>query len=98
LEGLPPERLEALAHAALVLLGFRDVPLERGDQHGIAGDLRGCLHLREGLLLDRVRVGEVLEGLLVDRSWGHLQSSRITAAHGSRTTLIAPSSFFWNIS
>jgi hypothetical protein len=63
--------VEALSHEALVALGLSQVGAERVGELRVAGEVRGGAHLGEGLLLDGVRVGQVLDELLVDRTDGH---------------------------
>src|SRR3954471_24421794 len=63
--------VEALAHEPLVALGLGEVLAERVGEAGVAGEVGRRAHLRDRLLLDGVRVGQVLDELVVDRAKGH---------------------------
>src|SRR3954452_19597224 len=63
--------VEALAHEPLVALGLRQVRAEGVGEAGVAGEVGRRAHLRDRLLLDGVRVGQVLDELVVDRAKGH---------------------------
>jgi hypothetical protein len=54
---------------------------ERGGEPRVAGEVGRPTELGEGLLLDRVGVGEVLRELFVDRALGHLVL--LAGAYGS---------------
>src|SRR3954468_15064659 len=64
-------RVQALADEALVALGLRQVRPEGVGEAGVAGEVGRRAHLRDRLLLDGVRVGQVLDELVVDRAKGH---------------------------
>jgi hypothetical protein len=59
-------RREPLAHEPFVLLGLGQVLAEGAGELGVTGDLGGGAQLSERLLLDRVRVGQVLGELLFE--------------------------------
>jgi len=66
--------LEPRADLSLLLLGLRDVPREGGRELRIAGHRGRPAQLGQGLLLDRVDVGQVLGELRLDVV-GHSGSS-----------------------
>ena len=67
-------RLEAIANEPLVVLRLAQVRGEGGGDLGVARDLVSRAHLRERLLLDRMRVGEVLGELVLEVVGGHCGS------------------------
>ena len=58
--------LQAGADEVLLATGLLEVVDERGGEVGLAGDARPLLEQLDGLGLDRVGVGEVLDHLLAD--------------------------------
>src|SRR3954454_16912896 len=80
--------VEALAQEPLVALGLRQVRAEGVGEAGVAGEVGRRAHLRDRLLLDGVRVGQVLDELVVDRAKGHGWSLP-TAARRRRTAVRA---------
>src|SRR3954453_5294045 len=81
-------RVQALADEALVALGLGQVGPEGVGEAGVAGEVGRRAHLRDRLFLDGVRVGQVLDELVVDRAKGHGWSLP-TAARRRRTAVRA---------
>ena len=94
-------RLEPLAHEPLVAFGLGQVLVERGGDLGSPAIFGARLHLHERLLLDRVRVGQVLRQLLINTGHGCVAflsvsfSMGFTGTGGVETTALRGSASVW---
>jgi hypothetical protein len=88
------EGLEALPDTRLVVHGLLLVCAEQLRQPLVLGDLRRGLHLREGLLLDRMSVGQVLDDLVVQGLVGHQSTPCSSSRTSSSDSSIAAAARF----